>query len=168
MSLTVKNARTSITGIKTECFVNGVNLPLMDMIRLNGNGMTKIQNLIHADASFRRSVRVRNNYGYFDSERIRTNEGRAEMERLTERDDKGNLLFNGKQVYAGDFYEAVSCLEEYEDTGLTPPEIMELKERDTAKAPKHAPTGYGMICPICGNLVQVWDKYCGGCGQRLK
>ena len=55
------------------------------------------------------------------------------MERLTERDDKGNLLFNGKQVYAGDFYEAVSCLEEYEDTGLTPPEIMELVGRDAAK-----------------------------------
>mgnify|MGYP001550535825 CR=1 FL=1 len=50
------------------------------------------------------------------------------MERLTERDDKGNLLFNGKQVYAGDFYEAVSCLEEYEDTGLDPEQIRELKE----------------------------------------
>lgn len=50
------------------------------------------------------------------------------MERLTERDDKGNLLFNGKQVYAGDFYEAVSCLEEYEDTDLTPEQIRELKE----------------------------------------
>ena len=90
------------------------------------------------------------------------------MERLTERDDKGNLLFNGKQVYAGDFYEAASCLEEYEDTGLTPPEIMDLKERDTAKAPEHAPTGYGMICPVCGNLVQLWQKHCGGCGQKLR
>lgn len=45
------------------------------------------------------------------------------MERLTERDDKGNLLFNGKQVYAGDFYEAASCLEEYEDIGLDPDQI---------------------------------------------
>ena len=86
MNSTVKNARTSITGIKTECFVNGVNLSLMDMIRLNGNSMTKIQNLIHADASFRRSVRVRNNYEYFDSERIRTNERRAEMERELDND----------------------------------------------------------------------------------
>lgn len=50
------------------------------------------------------------------------------MERLTERDDKGNLLFSGKQVYAGDFYEAASCLEEYEDTGLDPEQIRELKE----------------------------------------
>lgn len=71
------------------------------------------------------------------------------MERLTERDDKGNLLFNGKQVYVGDFYEAASCLEEYEDTGLTPPEIMELKERDTAMEINeiHVDEYY---CPACG------------------
>ena len=90
------------------------------------------------------------------------------MERLTERDDKGNLLFNGKQVYAGDFYEAVSCLEEYEDTGLTPEQIMELKERDTAKAPVPSPVGTdGMVCPSCGNKALPWDRFCGECGQRF-
>lgn len=31
-------------------------------------------------------------------------------------------------------YAAVALLKEYEDTGLTPQEIMELKERDTAKS----------------------------------
>lgn len=56
----------------------------------------------------------------------------------------------------------------YEDTGLTPDQIRKLKDRDTAKAPKHAPTGYGMICPICGNLVQVWQKHCGWCGKKLR
>ena len=90
------------------------------------------------------------------------------MERLTERDDKGNLLFNGKQVYAGDFYEAVSCLEEYEDTGLDPEQIRELKERDTAKAPEPAPLGMkGMVCPTCGCKAVPWMKFCDECGQKF-
>ena len=99
------------------------------------------------------------------------------MERLTERDDKGNLLFNGKQVYAGDFYEAVSCLEEYEDTGLTPEQIMKLKERDTAKAPEEIQDAFGdgiLICPHCRNSVINYfnrsrpPQFCMICGQRLK
>lgn len=104
----------------------------------------------------------------------RTNEGRAEMERLTERDDKGNLLFSGKQVYAGDFYEAASCLEEYEDTGLTPEEIQELKERDTAKPPIDSEENYGFfVCPSCGNSIYASDdfkshKFCLNCGQRIR
>lgn len=51
------------------------------------------------------------------------------MERLTGRNEKGELLFDGELVYAGDFYEAVSALEEYEDTGLTPEQVRELQER---------------------------------------
>lgn len=97
------------------------------------------------------------------------------MERLTERDDKGNLLFNGKQVYAGDFYEAVSCLEEYEDTGLDPEQIRELKERDTAKAPiKDTDSGVrytdDYICPNCGKHFTGTRiaKFCYHCGRRIK
>ena len=96
------------------------------------------------------------------------------MERLTERDDKGNLLFNGKQVYAGDFYEAVSCLEEYEDTDLTPEQIRELKERDTAKAPtKDTDSGVrytdDYICPNCGKhfIGTGIAEFCYHCGQRI-
>ena len=99
------------------------------------------------------------------------------MERLTERDDKGNLLFNGKQVYAGDFYEAVSCLEEYEDTGLTPEQIRELKERDTAKEPEEIQDAFGdtrLICPNCRNSVINYfnrsrpPQSCMICGQRIR
>lgn len=97
------------------------------------------------------------------------------MERLTERDDKGNLLFNGKQVYAGDFYEAVSCLEEYEDTDLTPEQIRELKERDTAKAPtKDTDSGVrytdDYICPNCGKhfIGTGIAEFCYHCGQRIR
>ena len=50
------------------------------------------------------------------------------MERLTSRDEKGNLNVDGKEVYEGYLYNAVALLEEYEDTGLTPEQIMELKE----------------------------------------
>lgn len=90
------------------------------------------------------------------------------MERLTERDDKGNLLFNGKQVYAGDFYEAASCLEEYEDTGLDPEQMQELKDRDTAKAPEVF-DGHWYKCPTCGMYAGgVKGNFCHRCGQRLK
>lgn len=37
------------------------------------------------------------------------------MDRLTGRDERGNLLVNGKMVYAGNLYDAASKLEEYED-----------------------------------------------------
>ena len=98
------------------------------------------------------------------------------MERLTQWYDDGKirgvLVKDGYEENAlqtivtkiDECYVAVALLKEYEDTCLTPEQIMKLKERDTAKAPKHAPTGYGMICPICGNLVQVWQKHCGWCG----
>ena len=59
------------------------------------------------------------------------------MERLTSKDEKGNLNVDGKEVYAGYLYNAVALLEEYEDTGLTPEQVQELKERDTAKEILH-------------------------------
>lgn len=37
------------------------------------------------------------------------------MDRLTGRNEKGDLLVNEKVVYAGNFYEVASKLEEYED-----------------------------------------------------
>lgn len=37
------------------------------------------------------------------------------MDRITGRNEKGELLVNGKIVYAGELYEVASALEEYED-----------------------------------------------------
>ena len=71
-------------------------------------------------------------------------------------------------------YAAVALLKEYEDTGLTPPEIMELKERDTAKAPTDVDECFGYFeCPSCGNLIYTTEElkshnFCLNCGQRLK
>lgn len=60
------------------------------------------------------------------------------------------------------------ALKRYEDTGLTPEEIRELKERDAARAPEPAPLGMdGMVCPACGKKALPWDRFCGECGQRF-
>lgn len=91
----------------------------------------------------------------------------------------------GYEYHSCDFmddgvYIDMNLLREYEDTGLTPPEIMELKERDTAKAPDYEGDGYDddgniiydtWICPNCGEKYEVdYDDYdfCPNCGQRLK
>lgn len=89
--------------------------------------------------------------------------------------------------------ECLTRLGEYEDTGLTPEQIRELKERDTAKAPNkklrhrggfetfHCPncdTSYQMdrrytitdeYCPKCGKLLDSsFRSFCANCGQRLE
>lgn len=64
-------------------------------------------------------------------------------------------------------------LARYEDTGLTPEQIIELKERDTAKAA--IITGYNHAigckvgeCPQCGTMARDYMNFCSDCGQRLK
>ena len=65
-------------------------------------------------------------------------------------------------------------LARYEDTGLTPQEIMGLKERDTAKAPVDTDDEFDMyVCPNCDMAIgTIGDKrahnFCLNCGQRLK
>lgn len=62
----------------------------------------------------------------------------------------------------------------YEDTGLTPEQIMELKERDTAKAPADTDDEFDMfVCPSCNMAIGAMGdreehKFCLNCGQRLK
>lgn len=64
----------------------------------------------------------------------------------------------------------------YEDTGLTPEQIMELKERDTAKAPEEIHDAFGdgrLVCPHCRNSVINYfnrsrpPQFCMICGQRI-
>lgn len=63
---------------------------------------------------------------------------------------------------------------DYKNTGLTPQEIMELKERDTAKAPVDIDDEFDMyVCPSCNMAIgTIGDKrnhhFCLNCGQRLK
>ena len=66
------------------------------------------------------------------------------------------------------------ALKRYEDTGPTPEQIMELKELDTAKAPREICDEYGyFVCPSCGNSIYARDdfeshKFCLNCGQRIR
>ena len=97
------------------------------------------------------------------------------MERLTER-----YTATGKPdgesdvwVYNHDYIATAERLADYEDTGLTPKQIMELKERDTAKAA--IITGYNHAigckvgeCPQCGTMARDFMNFCSDCGQRLK
>lgn len=71
--------------------------------------------------------------------------------------------------------ECLTRLGEYEDTSLTPQEIMELAERDTAKEPtKVSDSGVrytdDYICPNCGKhfIGTGIAEFCYHCGQRLK
>lgn len=91
----------------------------------------------------------------------------------------------GYEYHSCDFmddgvYIDMNLLREYEDTGLTPGQIMELKERDTEKAPEIHENKRSSVytCPSC-NLVLInkdekgWFcgkhyKFCPDCGQRIK
>ena len=79
----------------------------------------------------------------------------------------------GYEYHSCDFmddevYIDMNLLREYEDTGLTPPEIMELKERDTAKDPEEF-EGHWYKCPTCGKYAGgLKGNFCHVCGQRLK
>ena len=70
-------------------------------------------------------------------------------------------------------WQASDRLGAYENTGLTPAEIRELAERDTAKSPAEADEDFGYFkCPSCGTNIIADDfndhKFCLNCGQRLK
>lgn len=74
--------------------------------------------------------------------------------------------------------EFLKELQDYEDTGLTPEQIMELKERNTPKEAIYEGDGYSdeemvydtWICPNCGAKYEVdYDDYdfCPDCGQMI-
>lgn len=91
----------------------------------------------------------------------------------------------GYEYHSCDFmddgvYIDMNLLRDYEDTGLTPEQIMDLKERDTEKAPEIHENKRSSVytCPSC-NLVLInkdekgWFcgkhyKFCPDCGQRIK
>lgn len=115
------------------------------------------------------------------------------MERLTQIDDFGNWSLKGvlwKDLYSGKvitenteerIYAALCKLKDYEESGLDPEQVQQLKERDTEKrldissrCEEH--THYK--CPACGNILMTEYKgyrrigriteFCDKCGQRLE
>lgn len=86
----------------------------------------------------------------------------------------GKAVIKDRKLLPG----AMEKLAAYENTGLTPEQIMDLKERDTAKVPQLEGDGYAngemvhdeWICPNCGEHYEVdYDDYdfCPNCGQRI-
>ena len=87
----------------------------------------------------------------------------------------------GYEYHSCDFmddgvYIDMNLLREYEDTGLTPEQIQELKERNTAKTlmerhyeePGEKPY-IKYTCPNgCKNQPLRKSNFCSLCGQRLK
>ena len=90
---------------------------------------------------------------------------------------KSDAVYTGQLNIAEMAHDVRKRLEElkpYEDTGLTPEQIRELKERDTAKAPVDTDDEFDMyVCPSCKMAIgTIGDKrnhhFCLNCGQRLK
>lgn len=108
------------------------------------------------------------------------------MERLVIKSKAGSLYYNDDEhgvklepheIGAHQRRLLLEKLHAYEDTGLTPPEIAELAERDTAKAPEEIRDAFGdgrLICPNCRNSVINYfnrsrpPRFCMICGQRLQ
>lgn len=85
----------------------------------------------------------------------------------------------GYEYHSCDFmddgvYIDMNLLRNYEDTGLTPEQIRDLKERDTAKAPVDTDDEFDMyVCPNCDMAIgTIGDKkshkFCLNCGQRIR
>ena len=89
---------------------------------------------------------------------------------------------SGYEYHSCDFmddgvYIDMNLLREHEDTGLTPEQIKELKERDKSKPPIYQVQGderyeqepEWWMCPCCEEVYDMDDDYdfCPNCGQRL-
>lgn len=93
-----------------------------------------------------------------------------ELESVEEK-HKDDTVYTGQlniAEMARDARERLEELKPYEDTGLTPEQIIELKERDTAKDPEEF-DGHWYKCPTCGKYAGGLNgNFCHVCGQRLK
>ena len=76
----------------------------------------------------------------------------------------GKAVIKDRKLLPG----AMEKLAAYENTRLIPEQIMELKERDTAKDPEEF-DGHWYKCPTCGKYAGgLKGNFCHVCGQRLK
>lgn len=101
------------------------------------------------------------------------------MERLTEWIPEEHKAIPRIDLRSNGYERCATRLAEYEDTGLTPKQVQQLKERDTAKIPHIEGDGCDnngniiydtWICPNCKEYYEVeYDDYdfCPKCGQKI-
>ena len=93
------------------------------------------------------------------------------MERLTQWIEANRAITRVDLKRCG-YERCTTQLARYEDTGLTPEQVQELKERGMAKDILEGNNGFG-ICPRCcrefnTELIEKYEiEYCPWCGQRL-
>lgn len=93
------------------------------------------------------------------------------MKRLTKWNNKlGRYVANND---TGTSTQRNHLLGQYEDTGLTPEQVQELIERDTAKPVTEicGACGEKYECPNCGSGLRdtdVFAGHCKWCGQKIK
>ena len=103
------------------------------------------------------------------------------MERMAE----GAIELNDNEVFHNCSYsryanlaDALNMLRDYEDTGLTPEQVRELKEKQIPQKPReHYHWGdftkeeklenNQWFCGKCGWQIGEEDNYCNECGQRV-
>lgn len=88
------------------------------------------------------------------------------MERLTQWIDDSRAIPRVDLKRCG-HERCTTQLARYEDTGLTPEQIMELKERDTTNKVELINGGVP-VCPVCGRKVLKCHTFCPDCGKRLE
>ena len=88
----------------------------------------------------------------------------------------GKAVIKDRKLLRG----AMEKLAAYENTGLTPEQILGLKERDREKAPEIHENKRSSVytCPSCNLVLIIKDekgwfcgkhyKFCPDCGQRIK
>lgn len=95
------------------------------------------------------------------------------MERLTSRvtNLKTSAVNQMGHAYiqVDDIDEAMEKLSCYEDTGLEPEEIEEIKEKGEVASIKPVVNKYYYFCPACGSRRTIKQKhnYCHDCGQAF-
>ena len=97
------------------------------------------------------------------------------MERLTEWMQEEHRAIPRMDLRNNGYEKCTTRLAEYEDTGLTPKQVQQLKERDTAKKPIKTTEETGIRytdsyrCPNCGGNFTGTGiaDFCYHCGQRL-
>ena len=91
------------------------------------------------------------------------------MERLTQWIDENTAIPRVDLRRCG-HERCTTQLARYEDTGLNPEQIMELKARDTGYFAKTSIFDHESVVCKCGNDIEKDSgfKFCPYCGQRIK